>query len=506
MTFRKQCREVLAQYGLVSTEELVRQVGCSHRTAQEMIQEYKQKQPKGYVAPKGENLDTPSVPYKETMGKDTKKIEPSLNESFIANKPYYYDDSNDTYVIHLKSVSVKKPLIISGDIIKNMKRKYSNWDGQESTINEVGRDFGFSRSQFIEIKTKLGWTHDSEPFTDEEIIERDEDDLVNEALQNKKLAVFTKFEQKKWHKIKKDAEKWNEFETQRLMPWTDVVASPLKYKPQNIKRKPIEGNQSLVLVLADGHCGAGYDSNSLLSNNVFSIEEYKRRMEVITSALKDKYNKGSFENIYVMDLGESFDSNQNQTTDKGTPRRQSHTIEEVWKAITSSNGDLIHNIYPLAQNKLIKHSVVGNHFSFGDLAAEEWLKATFNNFPNIEINPNMKIADSITIGDSQFVITHGKGLSNASSSFSSKNENNITTMLMQWFKKDFQDTKYRYVLAGHVHHKYMAEKSNFTFYSCPSIMGDDTYAESLFLVSRPAATYFIIDDKTGISSQHYIYF
>ena len=65
---------------------------------------------------------------------------------------------------------------------------YDHYDFVDK-INEICRTFGIRRDWFMEMKSILGWTHDSEPFTDEEVQSRPQEDMVKDVLQMKKLSL-----------------------------------------------------------------------------------------------------------------------------------------------------------------------------------------------------------------------------------------------------------------------------------------------------------------------------
>ena len=109
---------------------------------------------------------------------------------------YTYNADADTYITFLRSAP--KPITMPGDVHRAMQRAYSNWDGNPGTINEICRQFSFPRAWFVEYKSVHGWTHDKEPFTNEEIMSRKTEDMVDDALEQRRSVLFQKFEQEKW--------------------------------------------------------------------------------------------------------------------------------------------------------------------------------------------------------------------------------------------------------------------------------------------------------------------
>jgi len=99
---------------------------------------------------------------------------PSFDQKYQHESSYYYDETKDVYVVYLKN----KPYTFTGTIIRDMKARYSNMDGAPETINEICRNFEIPRNIFVQIKTVLGWTHDSEPVTNEDLMNKDMDEMV----------------------------------------------------------------------------------------------------------------------------------------------------------------------------------------------------------------------------------------------------------------------------------------------------------------------------------------
>ena len=108
------------------------------------------------------------------FGEDTEEVK------WVHDTRYYYAKDSDTYVTFLSRS--KQPLVVPGQSHREMKRRYSNWDGKPASINTICREFSIPRSWFSEYKSIHGWTHDSEPFSDEEMMQRSEADLVSDAL------------------------------------------------------------------------------------------------------------------------------------------------------------------------------------------------------------------------------------------------------------------------------------------------------------------------------------
>ena len=176
-------------------------------------------------------------------------------EDLEYDKSYVYQADKDLYIFFIPGYN--KPLSFAGDKVRELKRRYSNWDGSPNSINQICRAFKLSRSLFDDILRILSWTHDSEPFTDEELVERSEEDLLSELVQGKKFALEQKFEKQKLQSLEKDARKWRELKLGALNPFTDYFErhqDALKATPA-INLKQVEGEYACVISPFDLHYG-----------------------------------------------------------------------------------------------------------------------------------------------------------------------------------------------------------------------------------------------------------
>lgn len=94
--------------------------------------------------------------------------------------PYHYNKETDTYITFIKCAG--ENLVISGDMHRAMKSSYSNMTSKGATLNQIAREFNFPRLWFDEYRRKHGWTHDMLPYTDEEVMETDNDELVEDLV------------------------------------------------------------------------------------------------------------------------------------------------------------------------------------------------------------------------------------------------------------------------------------------------------------------------------------
>ena len=124
----------------------------------------------------------------------------------IEKTPYYYSKETDTYITFIKSAG--QNITVSGVQHRAMKAAYSNMTSKGASINDITREFNIPRIWFDEYRRIHGWTHDMLPYTDETILENDNDELVADMILRQRREIHKKYERKKWKQIEDAKEKW----------------------------------------------------------------------------------------------------------------------------------------------------------------------------------------------------------------------------------------------------------------------------------------------------------
>ena len=198
---------------------------------------------------------------------EEKEIAKSAYKKYKHNTDYYYDETKDVYIVYIKN----KAYSFTGTIIRDMKTRYSSLTGSPESINEICRNFEIPRNIFIALKSILGWTHDSEPFTDEEMFLRNEQEMVADALQKRKFSFFQKYTRQEEKMIKDAANNWWAFKGLTLNP----LAEKLEHVFANYKVDKLElpegDKHALVMSPFDLHYGKYAWSGEVR-------EEYNRQM------------------------------------------------------------------------------------------------------------------------------------------------------------------------------------------------------------------------------------
>jgi hypothetical protein len=378
------------------------------------------------------------------------KKEPS-SSAILHKTKYYYNEITDTYIFHVKQAP--KPVVISGDDLKAMKSRYSNWDGVPSSINELCRDFRIPRSWFTAIKDQLGWTHDSEPYTEKEIMERHEDDLIEEVLQDKRRILYQKFEQKKWDEFKIDAMKYREIDATVVKPMQDLIHNLApKYKPFRIVTSPLQlEDYALVFTPMDVHVG-----KLPFISEAFDPDQFDRDVETTIKRMFDKVVKFGMPREIIAMAGSDFfhiDNTQHSTSALTSQAGQMH----------GSYHDVIVRGYLLGfkiwdyladftqyGTKVKTLHIAGNHDKATSLQLSLALSQRYRGNPNMTFDYGIEDRKLLTYGNNLIIGTHGEFMKR-----SSREKDIMQTILLDSKKKkiDISNVDNFYHFSGHVHGK-----------------------------------------------------
>lgn len=249
-------------------------------------------------ASKKEEEKSPDAPPKEAQG-------------IVSHKNrHFYNKADDVYVFWLRCRKGNTDLI-KGEFIREAKKRYSRWEesGREETINAIAKDFGWPRQLMVEIITELGWTHDQDPFTDEEHFENahGERDLLQDLVMMSRAQLEREKKIKAWEETVKDAEMWRDMCETTITPMLiKLRASPIRTESPKISRS--HGAYSVVMFPTDGHLdqknadGTGFATNKEIwlgahGDLLEQLRGLKKRPEFITLVLgSDQWNTDNMEN------------------------------------------------------------------------------------------------------------------------------------------------------------------------------------------------------------------
>lgn len=436
---------------------------------------------KDFLAEAGVNTEVSEAPKLEDM--------PEADANLVYSEKYTFNKETDTYITFLDRCKVR--IQLSGSQHRAMKDAYSNWTGKPETINEICRTFGMRRDWFIEYKAVHGWTHDSEPVTTEELLTRNEDDMVEDILQKKKQSLYKAFEKKKWRLIQADHEKWQNFDQNVYQPLLAHVQKNLpKYKPPVLNIKKAQQPFAIVLSPFDLHFGKhGWaDESGSSYSRAEARELLTEHTENLANLIK---NFGRPEKI-ICGSGSDWlhiDNPQGGTT-RGTPQDCDGTYSQILIEGTDLARDHVEMLRQIAPVEWIP--VPGNHDRSAAMTIMLTLQATYANSKDVKVRVSPARRQYVLYGDTLMGFSHGDTVKPADAHAVMTKE---ATSL--WSKSHFQ-----YMFTGHLHHEVIREIHGITTIQLKSLSGMDRYHSNHgYITSGRALQAFVVSQDSGIVAQ-----
>ena len=407
-------------------------------------------------------------------------------EDYVFEQAYFYSPEKDCYITFLRTAG--QNIMVPGDTHREMKEAYSNMVGDAASMNQIARRFNIPRNWFDEYKRIHGWTHDMDPFTDEEVLERDPEELVNDMLLRNRRILHQKFENQKWASIEKDAAKYRELEYILLDDFRKMVAQQKQAQPTRLIINESKAPYALVVSATDFHWGKyGWEDET---GEGYSFEEAKLRLLEKTEELIMRL-PGRPEKIILATGSDWFhiDNDLGQTT-KGTQQDMAGSPAQILMSgceLAKEHIELLRQVAPVEV-----FFMAGNHDRHSTLALMMYLSASFENTEDVTVEVCPKIRQYTQYGNTIVGFTHGD----------TKALKNLHEIMAVECRELWGQTEHRVWFHGHFHHRKSEERSGSIIIQLPSLAGEDRYHHRHGYVGNQAglAAHFIDYEKGLIGS------
>jgi len=395
--------------------------------------------------------------------------------------PYHYNKDTDTYITFIKCAG--ENLVISGDMHRAMKSSYSNMTSKGATLNQIAREFNFPRLWFDEYRRKHGWTHDMLPYTDEEVIEGDNDELVEDLVLRNRREIHKKYEKKKWKDIQDAAEKWFHFEDTYKGMLNNLTKAP-KTVPK-LKIPKAKSPFAVVMSPTDFHWGKyGWVDEVGVSYN---FDEARNRLmdrtQEIISWLPARPDK------IILATGSDWfhvDNDLGQTT-RGTPQDMCGSPAEILISgcqLAREHIDLLRQVAPVEVVFM-----AGNHDRHSALALMLYLSAAYENIDGVTVNLNPQIRHYTTYGNTLLGFNHGDSVK----------KEKLPTLMSKEQRVLWGQTESHIWFTGHLHHQVLYEMDGGLVIQLPSLAGHDRYHyRNGYTTAKAGLAAHIIDKELGL--------
>lgn len=413
------------------------------------------------------------------------------DQDLIYDKNYIYNKESDTYITPLPRTLGGKSIILPGEIHRGMLKAYSNMaSGSSDTINEICRRFKFRRDWFVEYKSLHGWTHDKEPFTNEELVTRDVEEMAEDLVQQRRLKVFNSFQKKEWRETISDAKKWNHFDQSVLMPLLENIQQSLpSYKPPMISLPKAEP-YALVVAPFDLHYGKyGWADETGQS---YSRTEARELIMDKTNELAGYIAKlGKPELIIIASGSDWFHvDNQWNSTTRGTPQDVDGTASQILMEGCYLAYDHIELLRQVAPIKYL--NIPGNHDYNNSISMMMFLSAKYTNTKDVEIIISPAKRQYVAYGNSLLGFAHGDCVQ----------PKDMMSAMVKEAKPLTAKSEYQYFFSGHLHHEVAREIGGLTTFQLKSLSGLDRFhTKHGYITSGRALQSFVVSQNGGITVQ-----
>lgn len=430
----------------------------------------------------------------------------SVQDNIVHADGYTYNQLNDKYIVPLTTYG--REYVCPGDQHRAMLTAYSNWKGNEQSIQKIARTYKMRREWVKEYFKVMGWTHDTVPITDEEISMDKGKEAISRVLQTKRTELQQELEHADWKQTQKDAEQWRMFEAGKLDPFVRVLEN---YDPNKIPKIKcaFDGKDSadtLLIGLSDLHFGGIAHEEELFSGESFDSEVIRKIVASYVQKIKEEAinRRKQFKEVVVCSLGDILHTLTGFTV-KGTPLEADVLREEQFElaldSLTAFFGELL-KVFP----KVSVHAVKGNHAGAGDWILFKAISLFFRSNPNIKFNLYKARQACFRVGSTAILMDHGASDVNKSTmpTNGTPKEAYVQALFLQ-HPEVLTGAKSKLMIQGDRHRFFHEECRGFEHVIMGSCVLGDRYADNLGLHSRARQNCLILNDD-GIKESISFYF
>lgn len=401
------------------------------------------------------------------------------------DKTYWFDASRNVYVVHLPSR--KSPLVIAGDKWASIREAYSNWSGSPQSVNELSRKFGMARRTVIELLRCMGTTHDSAPWTEEELSREGEGVLVDDLLRRKEEKILVAAERASWNKVKEDANKWRNLNAAVLEKLAKAL--PKAYTVPKLTLPETSRQYVAVVSPTDFHHGKYSDDFEVGEKDNREMQR-QRLIHATKQILMDVTRHGRPEQILI-GIGSDFfniDTDHKTTTD-GTPQDVDGNPAEILATgcrLMVEYIDLLRQVAPV-QAVLMS----GNHDRLLGMMLLLYLGAWYRDMPDVKVN--------VTSASPRQYVEYGNNLLCFHHADLVPKTNDLARLAATERPREWGRCGHKMVFTGHLHATKVEEDRGFTRFQLPSLSGTDRWHHRHgYIGNKKQLAAVLVDKHSGV--------
>lgn len=267
-------------------------------------------------------------------------------------------------------------------------------------------------------------------------------------------------------------------------------------QPIKIDIKERDNRKALFIHTADKHAGAKTSDNSLYKNE-YNKEVFKRRILHIVETIHSLTKlHGTFDSLYITDLGDSLDGYDALTTRGGHKLPQNMSNQQQLDTYFEAHKELFDTIVDMKVSTKIHFIACVNDNHSGDYgyAANRLLQIYLNcKYPDIQCNIITKFIDHIQYGQHTFILTHGKDKEDMKFGFPLRLNDKTEKYINTYIHQHRIQTPNIHVIKGDLHQANEENSEIFRYKNILSMYGSSKWIMTNFGTNRAGYAYEIVD-------------
>tara|TARA_R100001510_G_C7650592_1_gene208130 strand:+ start:667 stop:2166 length:1500 start_codon:yes stop_codon:yes gene_type:complete len=405
----------------------------------------------------------------------------SIEDDTSSYRAVYYDEHTDTYIS--VAPDTKMLVVIDGDTHRAMKKAYSS-DGSNLSLDQMSREFGYPSSFIAKYMKVNGWSHNMDIYTNEEVLSKTVEQLVDETVASKRNQVMEKATKSYWKSIEKDADKYKLLQETVLGEFKELLQD--KAKPAKpIKLDKAVRDYAVVLSPTDLHYGKHGWKDEV--GEEYDLEIARERLLLGTQDLINRLPDAP-EKIVVATGSDWFhvDNEVGQTT-KGTPQDMAASPARILMdgcKLAREHIDLLRGVAPV---EVI--FMRGNHDRHSALFLMLYLDAAYEDCDDVTVIADPKLRQYMTYGNNLLGFTHGDGVRGV----------DLPSVMATEMRQAWGDTETHLWFHGHLHHEKMTETGGTQIFQLPSLAGHDRWHyRKGYTQARAGIKAHLVDKELGV--------
>lgn len=411
--------------------------------------------------------------------------ESSEREGFDEKLPTIIEKDN-IYTIY-SAQSIREPVKLHKNKLRILKRMYCT--KPFPTMNECARKLDIPREDFYLILKAFRITHTDVPFIDEDLVEREIEDLAWESLQHRKYQYEIAYEKAETRQDRKDAEKWRKQEY-FLQTAHEAVMEHMKdfnkkYKGPTKISPIVEEGFLLEVPVVDLHLGKLAWSPETGENYDYKIarQRYHRVIDDVVARAQGR----PIEKILMPISNDFFHFDTiSQTTTAGTPQDSDMRWPKLYGVGVEMLVISIDQFRGIAPVEVIL--IPGNHDRMTGYYAITYLYAWYRNNEDVNVQVDPKTRKYFEHGASLIGFGHGD-----------KEKGRIWGLMSIEAPKAWGRSKYREWHLAHEHSESSKEGSGIILRRLSSVTGTDIWHyDQGYIGAVPKQQTFLWDREKGL--------